>query len=180
MDLLKLFNNRYSVRKYKEKKVDKNDIRKILEAGRLAPSATNSQPWFLYVINKKSTIMDFSSKVFSGFYKPTMFASKSNFLIAIKRTKGNRISKIGKIIRDEDYRKFDIGILATHMVLEAESLGIGSCIIGWFDKKKANKYFNISKNENIDLLIAFGYPQENLSSSNKKRKTIEKIHSFIE
>ena len=140
-----LAEKRYSLRNFSDRKIEDNDVKQILKAGWIAPSARNAQPWFFHVFKTPDKIKDLTENVFTGVFKATMFAAKCNCMNAISRDKKDTVTKLGNLVRNSDYRKIDIGITTAHMVLQAKELGIDSCIIGWFDQKKANKYFKLSK-----------------------------------
>src|SRR5665647_338608 len=62
-ETLKTIYERRAVRKYKDKPVDKEVIEKILDAGRMAPSAINRQPWKFYILTKKDVIQSLSKEI---------------------------------------------------------------------------------------------------------------------
>lgn len=63
MDLFDAIKGRTSIRRYKDRPVPDEDIRKILDAGRLAPSANNTQPWSFLVIKDKETLVKMAEAV---------------------------------------------------------------------------------------------------------------------
>ncbi|ACC99061.1 Nitroreductase [Elusimicrobium minutum Pei191] len=167
---------RRSVRKYTEQAIEQEKLNMILEAGRQAPSACNSQPWRFVVFNEKQAKESFCDAVFTGIYKNTMFAKQAPVIIAVVSDKGNLTSQIGNMIRRTEFYLIDQGIACQNMALQAWELGIGSCLIGWFDDKKAAKHLNLGGGKKVELLISLGYPAEEIPA--RPRKEAEKIISF--
>ena len=77
-----------------------------------------------------------------------------------------------------EYPKIDIGIAATHFCLQATELGLGTCMIGWFDEKKIHKLLNIPEKRKIGLVITLGYPPEDYKLRKKIRKNPDEICGF--
>jgi len=74
-------------------------------------------------------------------------------------------------LKDKEYTLIDIGIAAEHFCLQAAELGLGTCMVGWFDEKKVRQLLGIPKNKRIPLLIAIGYPDD--APREKARKSAE-------
>ena len=142
MEFEKLLNNRFSVRSFSNKVVEKNKITKILEAARLAPSARNLQPTRIIVVQKDMAKME----DFSGH----LFGCNVVFIVCIDET--NEISaKWGKV---------DAGIAATHMVFQAQDLGLGTTIIGTFDNDGIRNAYKLPECYEVAMLLICGYPSE--------------------
>jgi len=80
------------------------------------------------------------------------------------------------MVQGIDFKLVDIGIAAEHFVLQAEELGLGTCHIGWFDKKKTAEILKIPKNYGVELMITIGYPDEN--PKERVKKNFEDMASF--
>ena len=174
MNLSELINNRQSERRYDaERKVSREDIIKCLEAARLAPSACNSQPWKFVVVDSPNILPDMA-KAAAGMGM-NKFAAQAPVLVAVVLEKMNFTARMGSVIKDKEYRLLDIGIAVEHFCLQAAELGLGTCIMGWFDEKKVARLLEI-KNRRIPLLIALGHPAG--ENRIKSRKTIEEISSW--
>lgn len=136
MDFAQLIMKRESVRKYTDRPVEEEKIERIMESCRMAPSACNSQPWRFVVV----TDPDLKDEVARATTGPAMpinrFAPQAPVIVALVAEPPNWLSKIGSSIKDKDYYLMDIGIVADHFCLQAADLGLGSCMIGWFDEKK--------------------------------------------
>lgn len=175
MDFLQLATSRQSDRAYdKARVVEPEKLERILEAARLAPSACNAQPWKFVVV----TDSELSAKVGKAAAGLGMnkFAKDAPVHILIVEESMNVTSFLGAKIKDKYFPLIDIGIAASHIVLAAESEGLGSCILGWFDEKDIKKLTGIPANKRLLLDVAIGYP---LKEKRKKlRKPKEKVISY--
>ncbi len=173
----KLIRNRRSIRRYLDKPVEREKILACIEAARLAPSADNVQPWRFLVIDDPELKSRFAKEVFSGIYFISKFAAQAPVLILILARLDIIANRIGKQIQGISFYLIDIGIAGEHIVLQAEELGLGTCWIGWFNPRKARKFFNIPRKYKIVSLLAMGY-YEKRPPKEKKRKTLEEIAWF--
>lgn len=174
---LDLVKKRRSVRRFLDKAVEREKIFSCIEAARLAPSAQNVQPWKFLVIDDPETKKRFSNDVFSGIYSPSKFAAQAPVLILQLACLDVITNVIGKQIQNIHFYLIDSGIAGEHIVLQATALELGTCWIGWFNIKKARKFFNIPKKYKIVNLFALGY-FEKRPPKEKKRKSLEEIVSF--
>lgn len=174
MDFKELVIQRESTRKYLDKAVEQEKIEVIMEACRLAPSACNSQPWRFVV----ATDAEIKDKLAAASYGPLLrfnkFAKEAPVIVAIIGEKPNWLSRIGGNVKDKDFYLMDIGVVAEHFCLQAADLGLGSCMLGWFDEPAARKILNVPDNKRILLLITLGYP-----AKEKVRKKIRKSHDEL-
>ncbi|WP_373803659.1 nitroreductase family protein [Bacteroides heparinolyticus] len=175
MDFLQLAASRQSDRAYdKARVVEPEKLERILEAARLAPSACNAQPWkFVVVTDPELSVKVGKAAAGLGMNK---FAKDAPVHILIVEESMNVTSFLGAKIKDKYFPLIDIGIAASHIVLAAESEGLGSCILGWFDEKDIKKLTGIPANKRLLLDITVGYP---LKEKRKKlRKPKEKVISY--
>jgi len=153
MDMLKLIKSRRSIRKYKEKIPSDKEIKKILEAGRWAPSGLNNQPWRFLVIKEK----EIKEKI-AGFSKYGYIIKNTGVIIVVFLDKK----------RSYHYQKdiMAIGACIQNMLLQAHSLGLGACWLGEIlnKRKEIEQLLNIDKNLELMALISLGYPKEKSSS----------------
>lgn len=176
---LDLVKKRRSIRRFLDKPVEREKIISCIEAARLAPSAQNVQPWKFLVIDDPETKKNFADAVFSGIYSPSKFAAHAPVLILQLASLDFITNVIGKQIQNVHFYMIDSGIAGEHIVLQAASLDLGTCWIGWFNMKKARKFFNIPKKYKIVNLFALGH-YEKRPPKEKKRKRLEEIVSFNE
>lgn len=170
-----LAKKRQSDRKYKDQTVEREKIIQCLETVRISPSANNSQPWKFVVVDNyelKEQIAEYTIGL--GMNK---FTHQCPVLIAVVLEKQNFMSTIGSMIKNKDYCLFDLGIAVNQFCLQAADLGLGTCIIGWFDEKKIKKILGV-RNRRIPLLISLGYPDS--PTREKIRKPLDKMSSWNE
>ena len=170
-----LAKKRQSDRKYKDQAVEREKLIQCLETARISPSANNSQPWKFIVVDdfeKKEQIAECSIGL--GMNK---FTHQCPVIVAVVLEKQNFMSTIGSMIKNKDYSLFDLGIAVNQFCLQAADLGLGTCIIGWFDEKKIKNILGV-KNRRIPLLISIGYPDA--PTREKHRKPLEVMSSWNE
>lgn len=174
MDFEKLILNRQSDRRYLPDSVSKNDIIKCLEAARMAPSACNSQPWKFIVVDDKEKLMEIANAA-EGFGM-NKFAQNAPIIVAVVLEKMNASARIGSLLKRKDYCMLDLGMAVEHFCLQAADLGLGTCIMGWFNEKRIGKLLNVPRRKRIPLLITLGHP--NNMTRRKSRKPMEEISSW--
>jgi len=181
MNFIDLVRKRRSIRKYLPNPVARKDIIKCIEAARLAPSAENVQPWRFFIIDDPEIKKQISDSAFSGIYKFTSFAAQAPVLIVILAKLDILANRIGKQIQGTQYYLIDIGIAGEHLVLQATELGLGTCWIGWFSKKKLRKCLNIPAKYKIVCMMSLGYfDKKYLDNKPKEKKRVEDIAWFNE
>lgn len=193
--LLDLIKSRKSVRKYSQKHIPDEVLRKILEAGRLAPSWMNVQSW-KFVLIKEQNNKDLLAELALG-QNHVKTADALIVIIADKNSwKEAKITDIlnpalnpalqnenGLLMRTMEQVIFPI----SYMMLEAESLGISSCIIGALGNEitgvnkevylKVKEKLNINEEQILSSIITLGYELEP-TESNKNRKAFEEVVSL--
>ena len=169
MDFLELSRKRYSVRRMSKEKVKQEDLDKILEAARLSPTAKNMQRQRLLVINTEEGIEKIK--------KCTQCDFGASTIIVISYEKDDEENE-GEFSRK--YGLIDTGIVATHMCLEATNLGLGTTMVGLFDKGLTKEMFNIPKILEPVLLLPVGYIDRKPSILHNKRKSIKEIAKYNE
>lgn len=173
MKLLELIQKRQSDRKYTSQPVAEDQIVACLEAARLAPSACNSQPWKFVVVNQPELVAQVGEAAAGlGMNK---FAREVPVIVAVVLEKMNLTARIGSVIKDKEYSLLDVGIAVEHFCLQAAELGLGTCIMGWFDEKKVKRLLGIG-NRRVPLLITLGHPAS--ATREKVRKPQDEIVSW--
>ena len=175
---LKLVHLRQSVRKYTSKPVEPEKLQRCLEAARLAPSASNSQPWKFVVVNDPELKQKVAKETIGPLSTFNNFVPQSPVIVAIVIEKMKTLTKIGASIQDREYPLIDIGIAAEHFCLQAAEDGLGTCMLGWFNEKPIKELLNIPKDRRIGLLITLGYAPEDYHVRKKIRKKPEETISF--
>jgi len=178
MDFKKLIIRRQSVRKYQNKPVEKEKIEQLIEAVHVAPSACNSQPWKLIIVDEPELKSRVAKATFNKAISFNKFAIESPVIAVLVIEKAKLIAQIGGSIKNQEYPQYDIGIAAEHFCLQATELGLGTCMLGWFNEKKIQKLLNIPNKRKIGLVITLGYPPEGYKQRKKIRKPVSEIYSF--
>lgn len=177
MKFIDLVKKRVSVRKYLNRPISRQALLDCVEAARLAPSACNAQPWRFIIIDDKETIREITSKICHGVYSFNNFIAESAALVIALSDKEGFLRKAAGVLKGTDYYLIDIGIACEHIALQAEELGIGSCWIGWFDERRLRKALNIPKKTKIDVILALGYYDPQLTNP-KPRRSPQEVVSF--
>ncbi len=178
MDFQELIKHRQSVRKYQDKPVEREKIKKIIEAIHLSPSACNSQPWKIIIVDDQDLKNEVAKATFSKTISFNKFAVEAPVIAVLVIEKAKLIAQIGGSIKNMEYPKIDIGIAASHFCLQAAELGLGTCMIGWFDEKKIQQLLKIPEKRKVGLVITLGYPPEDYKLRQKIRKSFEEICGF--
>lgn len=147
-NFLHLARNRYSVRAFDTRAIEMEKINQILEAGRIAPSAANLQPWNFIVVKDEP----YRSYVFEAYNRvwfrdaPVYLILCADHNISWKRSDG------------KDHADIDIAIAADHMTLAAAELGLGTCWVCNFNPDRLKELLNIPSNFEPVVILPLGYP----------------------
>jgi nitroreductase len=158
------------------KAVEKEKLERILEAGRLAPSACNAQPWKFVVVDDvdlKNQVADCTS---SKVLNMNHFTKQAPVHVIIVEENANFNSNFGGWAKQKHFPHIDIGIAAAQICLAAAAEGLGTCIIGWFDEKKLKKLLGIPSGKRALLDIVLGYSTQ--KTRPKVRKSTEEVISY--
>lgn len=173
--MLELIKSRQSDRSYTGQAVEKDKLERILEAGRLAPSACNAQPWKFIVVDDPTLLSQMAEAASAKLLGMNAFVAQAPVQIVIVREKPNLSSRIGGTIKNKDYSLIDIGIASENICLQAAAEGLGSCMIGWFDEAMVRKILKIPVSKRVELIITIGYAAGNRRE--KRRKPPEEVIS---
>ena len=149
MDFEKVITERYSVRKFENKHLEQEIIDKIINAGHIAPTGCNFQPQRILVLNNDETISKLKNCTKCHFDAPCAMLVCYNKDETWSRPYDGAISA-----------PVDSSIVATHMMLEAKNLGVGSCWVMHFDPNAMRSEFNIPTNIIPHALLVMGYPHK--------------------
>ncbi|MCD6108078.1 MAG: nitroreductase [Thermoplasmata archaeon] len=153
MDVRDAIRMRRSIRKYKDKEIEEEKLKLLLEAARLAPSAKNRQNWIFVVVRDKEI-----KKQLIPACKNQEFVGEASVVIA-----GVSDPNVSR------WYKIDMGIAFEHIALEAVELGLGTCWIGAFYEEQVKKVLNIPEDLEVVVLITIGYPAEEPMERPRKR-----------
>lgn len=155
MDILELIKTRRSIRKYKLDPIPEEEINKILEAGRWAPSASNRQPWRFIVLRSEEMKRKLAETLTWG-----GFLSQAPLGIAVVINP-----------RASNHPVEDGAAATQNMLLEAHSLGLGACWIGAYgsvNEESAKDILNVPDDERLLSVIVIGRPAESPQSTRRK------------
>jgi len=158
VDALECIYSKRETREFKDEEIPEDLIKKILEAGRLAGSAKNRQPWNFILIKDKRRLLELSK---FGYYAQHLAKASFGLVIVIDN----------EYIHDS----FDAGRSAQNMMLAAHSMGIGSCPVTLHREEEAKEFLGIPKDKRIQICLAFGYPLYKRRKGKVKRKNLEEI-----
>ena len=145
MDLFETVEKRRSIRKFKPNPIPDKNLKKILEAGRLAPSGGNRQPWSFIVVRKPET----KKKLAAVANLQRFIADADTVLIAL-----------GDPAVSKSLYKQDPMIAIEHMVLASTALGYGTCWIGAFNENDVKEIAKVPENMTVIALLPIGVPDE--------------------
>lgn len=167
--LMQLLRERYSCRSYMpDKPIDHSVMAAILDAARLAPSATNRQPWTFLVIDSAEG----RDKVCRA-YDRDWFRDAPAYIIAF----GDHEAAWHRPYDGKDHTDVDLSIAIEHICLAATSLGVGTCWVCNFDPAILRAEFNVPAHLEPVAIIPVGYPTSD-DVPVKKRKTPDEIIRF--
>ena len=155
MEIYNTIISRRTIRKFKQKPVELLILKKLVNAGRLAPSAGNLQPLeYIITVDKAAKEKIFPYVRWAHYIAPEGNPGESEkpmaYIIIL-------INKENLLV---PYYKYDIGASAENITLAAQEEGIGCCWIGSFDRKKIEHILKVPRGYSTDLVLALGYPFE--------------------
>ena len=158
MDTFECIRKRRDIRSYLKKEVPDEAIKKIIEAGRLAPSAMNLQPWHFVVIKNKETLKELGKFCTSG-----RFVVEASFAVVVVTDPVNK------------WHEIDGARAVQNMALAAWNEGVGCCWIGAIDREKVKETLTIPRNLHVLTILPFGYPEEFTVKRKKVRKSPDEV-----
>ena len=168
MDFSELAAARYSCKAYDGRQITEEELSRILEAGRLAPTAKNLQEQHVYVVQSPEGLARIDKLTPCRYNAPTV-------LVVAYRKDNVFVYPGGK--RDSGIE--DATIVATHLMLAAADAGVDSCWINFFDPDKAKSELSLPDNEEVLMFLDLGYAAERKSVVTKSRKRLEETVSYL-
>jgi nitroreductase len=166
MDVFEAISRRGSVRAYKETEVEEEKLKKILEAARLSPSASNRQEWKFIVVRNKETRKKLARAAFGQ-----SFIGEAPVVIVACGTESKAIMSCG-----QPTHTVDVSIACAYLILQAYELGLGTCWIGAFNQDEIKKILSIPEQAKVVAITPLGYP--NQLPQQKFRKSLDQIVSY--
>jgi nitroreductase len=154
MHVLEAIQKRRSIRKFKKQKIKEEYINLLIYAASLAPCAGNVQEWRFIIVKDEKKKEELAKASFNQ-----LWMKDAPIIIAIcadeeeiKNEYGDRGKKV--------YMYIDCALAAENLILAAQSLGLGSCIVCAFDEMEVSEILKLPKNIKPIMLIPIGYPAE--------------------
>src|SRR4030066_1122597 len=163
MDVFTAINQRSSVRAYNTNDVEEDKLKKILEAARLSPSASNRQEWKFIVVRNRETRKKLAKAAFGQ-----SFIGEAPVVIVACGTETKAIMGCG-----QPTHTVDVSIACAFMILQAYELGLGTCWIGAFKEDEVKKILKIPEEVRVVAMTPLGYPDQ--PHSQKSRKGLDQI-----
>lgn len=158
MDIYEAIRNRRSVRMYLDKPVEQDKLERVLDAGRLSPSARNTQGRKFVVVRDPAVRRDLAELCEQG------FVAKAPVVVAVVTMEPNRIMYCGI-----PAGPVDCAIAIDHMTLAAMAEGLGTCWIGHFDQARCCKLLGVPEGLKIVEMMLLGYPAEEPKAKSRKQ-----------
>lgn len=170
MNFSDVIKERYSCKKFSERQVEEEKLQKILQAGRLAPTAKNLQEQRIYVIR--------SAEGLAKVDKLTPCRYGASTVLAVAFDKNNVFVYPGGK-RDSGIE--DATIVATHLMLAAKAEGVDSCWINFFDPEEAAKELGLPEHEEMLMFLDLGYPADGAGplAPHGQRKDLKETVSYL-
>lgn len=149
MDFNKLAQKRYSCKSFGTRKVDEETLLKILEGGRMAPTAKNLQEQHIYIAESQGVLAKIDECTPCRYGAPTVLIVAFNKHNVYTYPGGKRDSGIE-----------DASIVATHIMLSAADSEVDSCWVNCFDPEKLHSILGLPEEEEILMLLDLGYASE--------------------
>lgn len=153
---MQLVRKRRSIRSYKDREVPEEMIRKCTTAARYAPTACNRQRIRIIIVtgSAKDRIV---SEALGSIPVKNSWAAQAPVIAVFAVDRDIMVHRIASGLKKIQYDFMDVGIAGEHFVLQATELGLGTCWIGWFKRKRAAEVLNLPGNWNISSMITLGY-----------------------
>ena len=170
MEFREVVRDRYSCKKYSDRKVDREQLAAILKAGSLAPTAKNLQEQHIYVMESDEALAKIDAVTPCRYGAPTVLVVAFDRENVFTYPGGKRDSGIE-----------DAAIVATHMILSAYNEGVDGCWVNFFDPDQLKADMELPENEEILLLMDLGYAAEDAGPlpNHSKRKTVAETVTFL-
>lgn len=180
MELVKAVTERRSIRSYTNQPVTEEDLKKIIEIARFAPTWKNSQTARYYAILNQELKNKIAEQATLDFSKNKLNIQNAPALVVLTTVNGIAgYEQDGSFTTSKQthWQSFDAGIACQTFCLTAYEYGFGTLIMGIFDENKLAEILQLPKQESVSALIAIGYANE--APEAPKRKSVDQILQII-
>lgn len=168
MELLDIIQKRFSCRKFDNRPVEQEKLDSLLKAAISAPTAKNLQPFHIWVIRSEDAIKKVNETT------PCGFGAKLMLVIG-----GDKKDAFVRPFDGRNFEDVDACIVATHILLETEALGLGTTWVGFFDEPKLKELFPEMRDYDLIAIFPIGYPAAEPSPMHFTRKSKEELVSEL-
>jgi nitroreductase len=173
--MMKQIKMRRSIRKYLDKSVEDEKITQLIEGARLAPSGSNTQPWHFIIVKSALTKQELAKVSHSQQW----MLSAPVFIVCVadirSRIKDDNPLTLDEYSPQEELKQIirDTSIAIGHIILQANSLDLGTCWVAWFTQEEIRPILNIPSDKYVVGIITLGYADETPEA--RPRKKLEEI-----
>ncbi len=172
MEFYDVIRQRRSVRDYDpDKQVEPQVLQRILEAGRIAPSATNAQPWTFVVITSPEGLSRVRAAYGSSWFQDAP---------AVLTVTGRRSDAWTRPADGYNALETDLTIAMDHMILAAAAEGVSSCWIAAYQPEAIRSALELGEDEEVFAITPLGYPRKDVQLPPRRgRKSLEEITKYL-
>lgn len=175
-NFLELCTHRQSCRDFSTKPVEHEKLVNCIEAARLTPSACNSQPWSFVVVENKEILPKVANATMQ--LGANAYIANAQAFVIVLEEHAVLMPRIRSFLDSQYFAKHDLGAATLSICLAAEAQGLGSCILGLFNREELCNLLEIPIEKQIAVVIALGYPNSS-EVRPKVRKSVEEIAKFV-
>jgi len=171
MNLQEIARHRFSCRKYKAQPIEKDKLEYVLNAGRIAPSAKNQQPWRFYVVQDEAILEQIKSC-----YRRDWINHLGTIIVAVGDHR-----KAWRRADGKGHADVDLAIAIDHMTLAATEQSLATCWICMFDAMKCAQILKLEEGQEAIALLPIGYPETETNPDRhlKLRKPLDEIITWL-
>lgn len=167
--VLEVIRKRYSCRRYNPQPVTPEHVNFLKDAVRWAPSACNRQPYTFHFITDRKLLDLISGAVPVGPASANAWMKTAPLIIAAVGSRELVYHRLAQIV-DTDYHRTDATIAMDHLSLVATEMGLGTCWVGWFHRKKVGRLLDLRRTEEVVILMTAGYPDREPPTERKRKE----------
>ena len=166
MEVFEAITARRSIRTYRAEDVEEEKLRRVLNAGRLAPSASNRQEWKFIVVRDPGKRAKITATTYGQ-----RWVGEAPVIIVACATEGKSVMTCGQTTHT-----VDVSIACTMMMLEAWEQGLGTCWLGTFNENEVKKILEIPASLRVVTVMPLGYPSDIPAA--RPRKAFDQVVSY--
>lgn len=180
MDFLKMVEARESCRSFDGTPAAREELIKIVEAGRLSPSGCNAQPWKFIIVDEEPALTRLRDALVleNGATGASWRNEVSSYIVVVEVPAKIMPAAFEHYKDTQRFAPGDLGMAVMNMCYEAMDIGLATCILGLNDQKKMEAAFHIPENCDVRMVLAVGHPKTKSEPRQKVRKPFDEVCSF--